>query len=306
MAEDWREFEKLVARIERAIGPIGAAVWSPDYIRDSVTGELREVDASIRTKRDGPPIRVLECRDRAKVEDVMWIEQLVTKCHDHGVPTTAVSSAGFSTSAVAKANHYGIETRRISDMTQDEMIGWVRIKEVVNTIYFPVLETVNIVMYGVGAETGGMLHPSVIEQAEAGGGDAPVFIRHADGQGFSACQILDWAARKGLDLFTRVPDDGTKVRKQAVIQFPKGLFHVQTTSGPRDLGKLILGVDVHAEKSSTWLPEKGFSYHGTGRPATYGIETEAEVLGNELLISFHKQADSDTLIVTITKQADKQ
>lgn len=150
MAEDWREFEKLVARIERAIGPIGAVVKSPDYIRGSVTGELREVDASIRTQRDGPPIRVLECRDRAKVEDVMWIEQLVTKSHDHGVPTTAVSSAGFSKSAVEKANHYGIETRLISDVTQDEMIDWVKIKEVVHTIYFPVLETVNLEIYGEG------------------------------------------------------------------------------------------------------------------------------------------------------------
>jgi len=88
----------------------------------------------------------------------------------------------------------------------------------------------------------------------------------------------------------------------AVIKFSKGLFHTQTTSGPRDLGKLILGVDVHAQKSSSPLPEKGFCYHGTGRPSTYGIETEAEVLGKEIRVSFHKQVDSDELSVTITKQ----
>ena len=123
MPEEWREFEKFVARIERAIGPMRAIVASPDYVNDLITGELREVDAAIRLQKDMPPIRVLECRDRAKVQDVMWIEQLVTKCRDHGVPTTAVSSSGFSKPSVIKASHYGIETRRISEVTQDEMIG---------------------------------------------------------------------------------------------------------------------------------------------------------------------------------------
>jgi hypothetical protein len=55
MAEEWREFEKLVARIEMAIGPMGAVVTSHDYLRDSVTGELREVDASYAHKETRPP-----------------------------------------------------------------------------------------------------------------------------------------------------------------------------------------------------------------------------------------------------------
>ena len=67
----------------------------------------------------------------------------------------------------------------------------MKIKEVVHTVYFPVLETVNLEMYGDVGETGGMLHPSVIEQIRMGKGDAPIFTRHADGKAFSACQILD-------------------------------------------------------------------------------------------------------------------
>lgn len=304
MAEQWREFEKLVARIEQAIGPMGAVVTSPDYLLDSVTGELREVDASIRTQTDSLPSLVLECRDRAKVEDVMWIEQLVTKSRDHGVPTIAVSSAGFSKSAAAKANHYGMETRVISELTQGEMMSWVKIKEVVHLIHIPILAAVSMEMYSETGEVGGLLHPSVIEQVQAGGGDAPVFIRHADGKAFRACDILDAAVRKGLALFSGVPDDGTRVRKQVIIQFARHLFRVRTEAGFRDLGKLILGVDVYAEKSSSPLPDSGFSYHGTGRPATYGIETRTGVLGNAVLVSFFKQADSDVLAVTITQQKD--
>lgn len=298
MAKDWREFEKLVARIEAAIGPAGAAVTSPDHIRDSITGELREVDACIRAQIDTLPIRVLECRNRVNVEDVMWIEQLVTKGRDLGVPITAVSSRGFSEPAIVKANHYGIETRVISEMTQDTMVNWVKIEEVVHLVYFPVIEVVNLEMYREPGDTDAMLHPSVVERVQAGGGDASVFVRHSDSRTFSACQILDVSIRKGLSLFAGVPDDGTKVQKQAVITFARGILRVLTTAGPRDLCKLILRVSVRAEKSSSPLPEMGFCYHGTGRPATYGIESEAEVLGNAVLTSFHQRADTVVLIVT--------
>ena len=118
-------------------------------------------------QKDAPPIRVVECRDRARVEDVMWIEQLVAKGRDHEIPTTAVSSRGFSSSAVAKANHYGIETRLISNVTQDKMIGWVKIKEVIHAIYFPVIESVELEMYFEPGETGGILHPNIIKNIEA-------------------------------------------------------------------------------------------------------------------------------------------
>ena len=147
-----------------------------------------------------------------------------------------------------------------------------------------------------------MLHSSVMEQVQKGNGDAPIFIRHSDGRAFTACHILDAAVRNGLNLFTGVPEDGTKISRQAVIQFAKGIFHVQTTEGSRDLGKLIIGVDVHAKKCSSPLPEKGFCYGGTGPPSTYGVETETELLGKQILVSFHKQVGSDVLTVTITKK----
>src|SRR5574339_176153 len=45
---DWKEVQALVARIEHLAAPKGAKVKSPDRIRDKVTGQLRDVDASIR------------------------------------------------------------------------------------------------------------------------------------------------------------------------------------------------------------------------------------------------------------------
>jgi hypothetical protein len=94
----WKEFEKLVALIEYHLSPQGATIKSPDYIPDKITGELREVDASIRYQVGSTPILItVECRKRSTKQDTRWIEQLVRKRDDIGASATiAVSSSGFS------------------------------------------------------------------------------------------------------------------------------------------------------------------------------------------------------------------
>ena len=48
----WKEFEQLISRVEQALHPSGFIVRSPDKLIDKVTGELREVDVSIRNSRE--------------------------------------------------------------------------------------------------------------------------------------------------------------------------------------------------------------------------------------------------------------
>ncbi len=128
----WKEFEKLVTRIERTLAPRGAIVKSPDYVPDRITGRLREVDASIRVPdRDSMRLIAVECRDHRKGrQDDRWIEQLVTKRDKLGASKiVAVSSTGFSSSAIATADHFGIELRQMSRITDREIAGqWVSVK----------------------------------------------------------------------------------------------------------------------------------------------------------------------------------
>lgn len=128
----WKEFETLVARIERTLAPHGAVVKSPDHVPDRITGRLREVDASIRIPAgDSMRLIAVECRDHRKGrQDDRWIEQLVTKRDKIGASRLiAVSSSGFSNSAIATANHFGIELRQMSQITDREIAEqWVRIK----------------------------------------------------------------------------------------------------------------------------------------------------------------------------------
>src|SRR5262249_35753777 len=92
--------------------------------RDLVTNRLREVDASIRVP-DGDTTRLItvECRDHKKGrQDDRWIEQLITKREKIGAwLTIAVSSSGFSDSAIATAHAYGVELRKFDEISDAEI-----------------------------------------------------------------------------------------------------------------------------------------------------------------------------------------
>jgi hypothetical protein len=122
----WRDFEHLVARIEAALAPYGATVKSPDRLLDHATQSLREVDASIRYKVGTADILIMiECRDRTKVQDTLWIEQLARKQQDLlAAKCIAVSSSGFSKTAVQKAAAHGIELRRLDTITAVAIESW--------------------------------------------------------------------------------------------------------------------------------------------------------------------------------------
>src|SRR6478609_2580379 len=109
MSRAGRDLERLVAVLEELLRPAGLFVRSPDHLRDTITGGLREVDVAIRASEESPVIAICECRDRAGVEDVTWIEQVVTKARDleESPPAVLVSSSGFSDAARTKAQTYG-------------------------------------------------------------------------------------------------------------------------------------------------------------------------------------------------------
>jgi hypothetical protein len=126
---EWREFERLVARIEADAGPQGLVVTSPDRLRCKLTGRMREVDASIRARVGTTEMLVtIECRRWQKTQDVTWIEQLATKKSSIGADRTiAVSVSGFSPEAQIAASHAGISLRKLSEITVAEINSILRL-----------------------------------------------------------------------------------------------------------------------------------------------------------------------------------
>ena len=118
-----KEFERLAAQLESSLAPTGAHVKSPDRIRDKVTGQCREVDASIRYSVGSSDLLItIECRDRVRTQDVTWIEQLATKRFHIGADRTlAVSSTPFTAAALRAAKLHGISTRLIAEVTDEDV-----------------------------------------------------------------------------------------------------------------------------------------------------------------------------------------
>ena len=131
--EEWREFERLVARIEADADQHGMIVTSPDRIRSKITGRLREVDGSIRSRVGSSEVLItLECRCRTKVQDVTWIEQLASKRTAIGADRTiAVSSSGFTASAKSVAELNGISLMKLSDVSVADINSLLRLDFVI-------------------------------------------------------------------------------------------------------------------------------------------------------------------------------
>jgi hypothetical protein len=108
--KDWRQFELMVSHLEKALKPTHFVFKSPDHLMDFEIGETREVDCSISFQKDGKEEKIsIECRKRGGNQDVIWIEQLVTKKAALRLSgTIAVSSHGFSKAAYVKARFHGI------------------------------------------------------------------------------------------------------------------------------------------------------------------------------------------------------
>jgi hypothetical protein len=104
------DFQMLISMLTQLLGE--DAVEEPKMLIDLVSGEEREVDIYAEGTLAGHIVRLgIECRDHKRKQSVGWVEEMHSK-HER-LPTNAlilVSSSGFTRSAVAKADSYGIKT----------------------------------------------------------------------------------------------------------------------------------------------------------------------------------------------------
>ena len=124
----WKEFERLVSKIEEALCPAGAIVKVNEKIPDVQTGDLRQVDATIRFRVGSSDILIaIECRKRNHKQDITWIEQLEAKKKNIGAnQIIGVSSDGFTDYALRKAKVCNVTLRKIDKIDVSKMINKYR------------------------------------------------------------------------------------------------------------------------------------------------------------------------------------
>lgn len=294
-----REFELLASRIEANLAPKGAKVKSPDRIRDKITGQYREVDASIRyTVGSCDLLITIECRDRSRVQDVTWIEQLATKrVHIGADRTIAVSSTDFTEAAVRAGVAHNISLRRISELTDDEIRDLTSPLEV--TIGFTELTLGRMALvYRDVSDTPITLDEATENLFKSLGWDAPIF--HCSDAN-DAVTLHDLIGRSVRDppgspttqstsapksppaLFDRspilshlpeAPRDGSAVSKTLTLKIEDEEVSVLTDQGPKLLREISF--EVTARHRSEQIPASRVADYSDERRIV-GRFTEYEV-----------------------------
>ena len=244
---EWRQFEEMVARIEADADSKGLIVTSPDRIRCKITGRLREVDASVRSKIGTTDILVtIECRKRAHKQDITWIEQLATKKKSIGAARTiAVSSSGFSSEAEIVARQQGIDLRQLSELSVAEINNLMQLDFVLFTHKRCAIERVEIRFFR--SLDWSIPHPEEIDLVLPPQTDpfAIIFSNNETGATWSLNDLwlqLQEATNPFADIVQGMPP----TVKTACFPFP-GNVTLDTADGPKIIGDVLLSLALSIE-----------------------------------------------------------
>lgn len=299
----WREFERLVSRIEHALAGTNVAVKSPDRIPSLITRRKREVDASLRAKIGSAELLItIECRKRKAAQDVTWIEQLGCKKQAIGAARTiAVASTAFSADAILAAAHYGIDLRVLSEVTEQDVQNWILPQSVTHVFKScDLLESPEVVFHP--EEGDDFADPPSPLSEDARGVNAPVFIG-ANGDSLTFNDL--WLrADEQLKIFDQVPTDD-KVHTLRLVLQPSDLLQLRTPQGLRRVHAVKMNMALRWKHEQILLSDAKvvmYSPASTSDAMTKQVRAEFESKDSANLIArfgmqFEPGSDSATFTI---------
>jgi hypothetical protein len=292
---EWREFERLIARIEADAGPHGLVVTSPDRLRCKVTGRLREVNASIRAKVGTTEMLVtIECRRRSKIQDVTWIEQLATKKTSIGADRTiAVSVSGFSSEAQTAASHSGITLRKVSDLTAADVNPLLGMDLVMFWHKACAITGAGIRTYRAGEEI--VPEPDDIDYVLPADTDlfTPIFHDVKDGSSWSLNDV--WRkVQETLNPYSEIEKAAPPVVRTARVPY-QGTVTLDTPEGPRLLGHVFLSMAMWIEPELVSIEDAHkVEYADPGGTSIHRVEFASERT-QDWRVSLQVRSDSEDI-----------
>ena len=302
MPRKGRSLEKLVAFLEKTLGPQGIKVKSPDYIRGCISKSLREIDISLRSHTSSSEILVIiECRDRKGTEDVTWIEQLPSKREDVGAhKVVAVSSTGFSSGAINMAKVKDIELRTLEEIDPNEILLWFGFEELTVLNYHINFKHVSIklsVPKSVSVEVSPEVHSSVSPVFDI---NAPIFVRKKDGNKVS---LLDIWKMVPNSIYDDITPGQSKTKKIIPLNFPdeEERFQILTVTGLIDIEHLIIHAEIGIEIEKRPLRSVRF-YRDGDKILIQTAEFQLEHQNVPYSLELHKLVESGEQVITIRRK----
>jgi len=116
-------FQQLIHAIEVQLNN-DALVTESRFLPDWATGDEREADIVIETGVGSYSMRIIECRDHVRPQNIEWVDQMYGKHGQMANKLVLVSKSGFSASAKRKAEALGIETLTFEEAKE---VDWTQI-----------------------------------------------------------------------------------------------------------------------------------------------------------------------------------
>ncbi len=122
---DADNFEIMVSQITTLLeGNKGEVTWNERVVDPDNPSQQRQIDVLVRKDNF---ITLIECRLRKSPQDVKWIEELIGRQISlRANAIIAVSSSGFTKGAIAKAKKFGINVRKVDELSSNEIIAWCK------------------------------------------------------------------------------------------------------------------------------------------------------------------------------------
>lgn len=290
-----REFERLVARIEAAVAPLGATITSPDRLSDHTTGHLREVDATVRYRLGTSDVLiVIECRKRSRTQDVTWIEQLATKSRSVGAnKLIAVSETPFSTAAEKASKAHQIELRTLSPASTEHVAGWFVPPGIVAHAVREAhdLECVVFLTCTDGdAHDQGLRAPDCFE---------PIFHHDLVSSPFPAALLYSFLEMQQPEAFVDVPLDGTSKQLAFRFEVVPGQLLLQGREGLYAVHNIRLSAKVRYEIAASRTDDGQHKIYSLPTGEQYRHSSYEGTMFGESVAFEHLQTPTGNVLVSL-------
>ncbi len=309
-----RSLELLVQALEQLLAGAPVEIRSPDFIMGRNSGTSREVDVSLRSQVGSVSVLVIiECRDRAKPQDVTWIEQLASKREDVGADkAVAVSAGGFSAGARNLARSKQVDLRSLEELEPHIVYDWLTDETMdYRTRHVDVIDA-SIHLGEIPTEIDPAALASILGKItalrireEGLHQDTKVFVRKDDLTLVSADDILDLMPGFGARFDAMLSDvpPGEEKRIVLTIDFDgDAKFALAIDDGLVDVDSIEL--DALFSYDEAQVPIRRYLYQDDSGTVTENAEATIESGERRVTIGFHMTPDGSTLGLTVDRASE--
>lgn len=304
-----RSLELLVQALEQLLAGAPVEIRSPDFIMGRSSETTREVDVSLRSTVGSVSVLVIiECRDRAKPQDVTWIEQLASKREDVGADkAVAVAAGGFSAGARNLARSKQVDLRSLEELEPHVVFDWLTDQTLDHRTRHVEAVGVSFHLGEPSAEIDPGTLASILEKIKALRipehglhQDSKVFARKTDLTLVSVDDILDLMPGFGARFDAMLSDVPPGQEKRIVLTIDFGgtaEFALPVDTGLLDVDSIEL--DALFSYDEVQVPIRRYLYQDDSGTITENAQATIVSGESRVTIGFHMIPDGSTLGLTV-------